>query len=154
MNYILGFTGSRYGMTDAQYDKLYQFLHDRQPDEFHHGDGGLSDGIAHMLVCRLYRTSAYGMWATQIELHPSNLLKWRARCWPYDRIHEPLPPLERNLAIAHACADLVAVPDTFQWKPRSGTWATAHYANRAGAKVTMIYPDGTTGPWPIGNYSA
>lgn len=149
MTYILGFSGSRYGMTDAQYDRLYRFLKDRQPDEFHHGDGGLSDGAAHMLICRQYRTPAYE-WATQIVLHPSNLLKWQARCWPYDQIHERLPPLERDLKIAQVITHLVATPASFQWQPRSGTWATGNYTNREGKPVTLIYPDGTTSAWPIG----
>lgn len=129
---ILGFTGTRDGMTRLQQALFVGVLARLCPEEFHHGDGLEADAQAHNMVrqhvprCR-------------IIIHPPTNDALRAFC-EGDEIRAPQPYLIRNLAIAACVDELAAAPKTSVEELRSGTWATVRYARRALKPVHILKP--------------
>lgn len=123
---ILGFTGSRYGLSIAQRCDLERML--RIATEFHHGDCVGGDEQAHNLA------RAYGV---PIVIHPPDDPRLRAYCQDAKLVHTPRPYLQRNREIVQACEHLVAAPDGPE-RLRSGTWATVRIARRLGKQVTIL----------------
>ena len=98
---VLGFTGTRYGLTDAQGLRLYDSLLalKRKENIFRHGDCIGADAQAHDLASEL---------GFHIIIHPGNKGN-RA----YKKGHEILEPrvyLLRNMDIVDSCDILVACP--------------------------------------------
>lgn len=134
---IIGFTGTRRGMTPIQRARVRHELFNRTAwfdrGEFHHGDCIGADAQAHELAAELgYATHA----------HPPTDPSWRTRC-AADVVHEALPYLERDRVIAAVCDVLVAAPDGPERLRGSGTWATVRAARRMGRAVVVVGPDGS-----------
>lgn len=129
---ILGFTGTREGMSDRQKALFIDRLSSLCPGEFHHGDDDGADREAHELV-RLCVPRCI------IVLHPPNNPFRRAFC-KADREMQPKPYLARNKAIVFCCDELIAAPLTPTEELRSGTWATIRYARKAGKQVHLLIP--------------
>lgn len=127
----IGFTGTREGMTKLQRLALEWLLDDRF-GEFHHGDCVGADAEAHAIA-----TAA----KFKTHSHPPDNETMRAFTKASVE-HEPLPYLERNKAIVHACSTLIAAPATTAEHIRSGTWSTVRYARANGVPVAVIYPNG------------
>lgn len=136
---ILGFTGTRKGMTPAQatavsvaIPKLYAVLR-----EFHHGCCVGADKEAYDLVRQLA--------GCEIVAHPPDKDKYFA----FETLHgshRVLPvkdPLARNRDIVAACDRLWAAPDSTDAGPRSGTWYTIRQARKAKKELVVFWPDGT-----------
>ena len=123
---IVGFTGTRKGMSPHQKWVLSQYL--APDDEFHHGDCVGADAEAHDMAARL---------GCRIVIHPCTLRAQRA-FKKGDTVFPPLPPLERNKIIVDQCEVLCAAPATDEEELRSGTWATIRYARRIGRQVIML----------------
>jgi hypothetical protein len=128
---VMGFTGTRYGMTDLQKEALVQVV--EKCTEFHHGLCVGSDAEAHAIVRE--STSA------KIHGHPTHMKDLQAdlEC---DVLHSPKPPLDRDKVIVMRCKLLVATPLTRKEERHSGTWYTVRQARRWGKPVILIYPDG------------
>lgn len=129
---IVGFTGTREGMTDLQKALLVNRLAGLCPDQFLHGDCIGADEEAHQLV-RLHHPNC------AIILHPPSYPEYRAYC----EADIEMPPqgfLARNRAIAMRCDELVAAPKQTVQELRSGTWATIRYARKAGKPVHLLMP--------------
>jgi hypothetical protein len=74
------------------------------------------------------------------ECYPSNLSAQRDPCWEEaDVVHDPRPPLERNLLMVDRAQLLLAAPRSSVEERRSGTWATIRYARRVGVPVELIF---------------
>jgi len=132
---IVGFTGTREGMTDEQKDKFGRLVKGLQPEGFHHGDCVGADEDAHGLV----REHAPD---TPITVHPPESSIARAH-GVGDVIRPPSPYLGRKRALVDASGLLVATPDGPE-RRRSGTWSTVRYARRQeGVRVLVIHPDGS-----------
>lgn len=132
---VIGFTGTRDGMTHEQRRMLAKYLTHVQDDtEFHHGDCVGADSEAHAIA------KARGL---SIVIHPSTLKRQRAYCLGAKAVFAVLPPLERNRVIVDACTHLVAAPAQYQEVRRSGTWATIRYARKRKRDVLVIWPDGS-----------
>ena len=140
MTYIVGFTGTRKGMTAAQLATLKALLlnvfvvssRSRGSVELHHGDCLGADESAYLAAKALgYRTVA----------HPPTSSALRAFTRS-DVVLPKKPYLTRNLAIVKASHRLVACPDGDEVQ-RSGTWQTVRAARREGVAITVIYPCGT-----------
>lgn len=131
---IVGFTGTRQGMTGLQRDNLSKLL-DGLGDlvhEFHHGDCVGADSQAHDAACKR---------SIQIVIHPGNDPKTRA--WrDSDRVAHPRPMLSRNRDIVDASDLLIAAPNTPE-RLHSGTWSTIRYAIRRGVRYYILHPDGS-----------
>lgn len=130
---ILGFTGTRSGMTIGQVYHLRRYLLFQAPGEFHHGDCVGADAEAHDLVRKLLPNC-------RIIVHPCYITSARAYRQG-DEILPPKEPLARNKDIVDICDLLVAVPATKQDVVRSGTWATIRYAERVGKNKRIFRPE-------------
>jgi len=126
---IIGFTGTRRGMTQKQKDELYNFLCQYKGGVFHHGDCVGADLEAHSIASKL---------GFKIVIHPPRNPEKRAFCEGV--VLEGKNYLERNRDIVEACDILVAVPKENQEVLRSGTWASIRYAKKVGKLVKIIYP--------------
>ena len=133
----VSFTGTRRGLTRAQERELRVVLGELRPHIFRHGDCVGADAEAHRIV------SAQTDFRSEIVIHPANVLGLRAYK-PGHRIHDPLPPLDRNKVMAASCDVLVACPEGRE-KLRSGTWATVRAARKVKPRPTtlIITPNGT-----------
>jgi hypothetical protein len=128
---IVGFTGSRRGMTRHQREVVEQWLHENRPDEAHHGLCVGSDEEFHWL-CR----DLGGVW---IEGHPPTDPKLRA--WlECDVLHPEKPYLDRDWDIVRAGGLLLATPRNRPWK--GGTWRTIGFAHQVKRRTILVRPDG------------
>jgi hypothetical protein len=128
---IVGFTGSRHGMTAAQSQELERRL--VGATAFHHGDCIGSDKQAHDLA-KEFGIKTVG--------HPPKDSRLRAYC-DVDELREEAEYLERDLHIVNEADEIIATPNTFVEVWRSGTWTTIRYGIQKTKLVTIIYPDGS-----------
>ena len=134
---ILGFTGTRQGMTERQRFAVAAFLDEHRPIEIHAGDckGADSEFLDAALLCA-------GNFPPRTHGHPCNIEKWRAGR-KYDHLHPVKPPAERNQDIVDASDELLAAPRSVQRESRSGTWQTIGMAFRAKKQITFVWPNGS-----------
>lgn len=131
---IVGFTGTRKGMTDAQKKTVTTLLDKYDPIEVHHGDCKGADEDFHNLYSDPQATC----------LHPCNLTDQRAFC-NAAVITKPKDPLDRNRDIVNSVDEMIACPGGTKPVVRgSGTWYTIRYSKSQGIPVTIVYPDGST----------
>ena len=97
---------------------------------WHHGDCTGFDEASH------YHAKAMGF---IVEVHPPEDPKFRAFC-EGDIMHPEAPYAVRNQAIVDAVSHMLAAPTTERPVPRSGTWMTIGFAEKAGVPVEMLYP--------------
>jgi hypothetical protein len=149
---IIGFTGSRSGMTDFQKHELKLIL-GNGCDEFMHGDCKGSDEQAN--------TVALSMGVKMFTIHPPSQHKYRAFCFDMHhttQINNILTPyittkdgiqvrwypvddfLKRNKRIVDMCDVIIATPKEFRHTIRSGTWATIRYAWKTKKDSIIIIP--------------
>ena len=136
---IVGFTGTKKGMTDVQKKVVQELVKRLKPFEFHHGDcvgaDEQADGIA-------------ALFNPEIHVHPPTDNKLRAHTqlktdgvrrviWP------PEPYLKRDESLAHVSDVLIATPKEFEEVIRSGTWTTVRRARKAKRKIYKVFPDGS-----------
>jgi hypothetical protein len=133
---IVGFTGSRKGMTGHQAARVLDLLLKIKPKEGHHGDCIGSDAQFHDL-CRMAEVA--------VVLHPPDNPKLRAFCKGAIREEEPLPYLDRNHIIVDECDLLLATPKERE-EPMAargqGTWSTIRYARRSDHRLRIVWPLG------------
>ena len=131
---VIGFTGSRRGITDAQAGILRVLLVNVY--EFHHGDCVGADEAAHDIA----RESG----CCRIVGHPCKYEGMRAftAC---DEVLPPKAPLQRNHDIVDVAERMVACPNTESEVWRSGTWATIRYAKKQHRPLVIVFPNGGTG---------
>lgn len=143
--FILGFSGTRRGMSRDQWLTLMLVLPslDPKPDQFWHGDCVGADVQFHDAVLRNFGGHAH------IELWPSNL-RSRARCdilysFPGSRytIHPPGNAADRTRFIARSSKVLIATPLADE-SQSPGTWLAIKTAVSAKKQVIIIWPDGHT----------
>lgn len=139
---IVGFTGTRHGMTNEQVLHVHMLLGDLQTagaTEAHHGMCVGADKAFHDMAKVLeYR----------IIGHPGvtwgGLRHFRAEC---PGLAMELPPryfLERNRTIVSVASVMIATPcEPIEQRQGSGTWATIRYAREADKPLIILWPDGT-----------
>ena len=129
---IVGFTGTRYGMTDGQCKYLEHVLKELGVTEFHHGDCIKADAQAALIV--------QGMEGVKIVCHPPENPTFRAYVplRPGDTIFPTRHYIERNHDIVDACEHLLVAPLHNAETQRSGTWATYRYAVSRKLPITII----------------
>ena len=138
-NEVIGFTGTRDGMTSQQMDALRNFLRGvfaqtRNVPTFLHGDCVGADAEAH---------SASREIGFEIVIRPSTA-KTRAFCTGAATVFLPKDPVDRDRDIALHCDMLVAAPRETEEVTRSETWTTARHVHRLGKRVLVISPTGHT----------
>lgn len=135
---ILGFTGTRQGLTGAQLAGLPLAL-PIPPDHLLHGGAQGAD----TQFDRWFRAN-WGAMTLHIEVYPSYGRHWNgddSSCLL--TVHPPMQPLARNVIIAKRCDRLLACPAEMNEVVRSGTWATVRYARNWEKPITLLMPDGT-----------
>ena len=142
---IIGFTGSRRGMTASQKKAVKSLLVSAQapiPDSGFsdaplivalHGDCVGADEDFHN-ICKELEIDR--------QTRPCTLEKYRAHTDAVE-IAEPAPPLDRNKLIVESSTIMIATPHSFQELKRSGTWSTIRYTKFVGKYLFIVYPDGT-----------
>lgn len=158
---ILGFTGTRAGLTPQQLAVLLPLVATLGPDPLpiriiHGGAVGADQEFDEILAPAYWaRGSGPGRLFTAILgitppilVHPASQV--RRDYWLCDANYAALrsvltaaPPLARNRLIIGAADRLLACPATPDEVLRSGTWSTIRYARQAGKSVTLVLPDGT-----------
>lgn len=135
---IVGFTGTRRGMTEAQEKAVRRLLRSMVPDRALHGACAGADRQFHPLASE--RVAFVEMYPSTDEQHDWALAH-RNETW--DTVHPVQHPLRRNKIIATRCDVLIATPFEMKEVLRSGTWATIRYAREAGKQLCIVYRDGT-----------
>lgn len=142
----LGFTGTRKGMTDEQFDEaqslIFQIMDSKRDNiTAHHGDCIGADADFHRLVRHA---------GCEVHLHPPEDPKHRAFC-DYDISEPEIPYIDRNHQIVESSQWMIATPAEYHEVIRSGTWATIRYTRGCFKldigqveKLAVIYPDGST----------
>lgn len=125
---IVGFTGTRDGMSGSQELQLRRRLRELVATEFHHGDCIGADYEAACIAQRLGIT---------VIAHPGNIANMRA-CHPSHYVFPESPPLVRNRNIVDCCHLLLVAPRTNQEELRSGTWMTWRYARQVGRTTEVL----------------
>ena len=129
---VVGFTGSRYGMTLGQRGAFADLLRRLGVTELHHGDCVGADKQAHD-VARFVG----GIW---IVAHPPVKERLRAFC-DADEVREPKDYLARDRDVVDESERLIVAPRTV-WVPKgSGTWYTHDYAKSRGKLVAVLEPE-------------
>jgi hypothetical protein len=132
---MVGFTGTRHGMTEAQRAALDEILVRRCGafGQLRYGDAIGADAEAHVIA----RNNGI-----RVVIHPPDVDTDRAFCQD-GYVLPAKPDQERNRDIVDASAVLVACPRSAEEEPRSGTWSTVRYARKQGKPVHLVLPDGT-----------
>lgn len=131
---IIGFTGTREGMTVAQTNALIQAILDLGGDyrEAHHGDCVGADRQFDQ-ICR-------ELLFDLIVAHPPKDDKLRAYC-DADIILPVKDYSDRNQDIVNASTYVIGAPlDNSQ---KGGTWQTIKMAQKKGNLYKVVFPDGT-----------
>jgi hypothetical protein len=141
----IGFTGTRKGMTLAQWTTVQRFMHDLfewgQVNEFHSGDCIGADTQAYGSANELKKNQKYDIVQ---HGHPCNMPKMRSY-EEFDREHPIKPPLVRNRDIVNESDVMIAAPHEYEEVIRgSGTWATIRYARLQLKRLIIVWPDGTS----------
>ncbi len=143
MAIILGFTGTKQGMTPEQKESVKNILTrfnevKIKVSEAHHGDCVGADFEFHTIMKEA---------TVPIGIHPPINPKYRAFChganFSYkDKLYPEKEYLDRNHDIVNVCDLLIATPKSFKEEIRSGTWATVRYAKHNNKVIAVIYPNG------------
>lgn len=131
----IGFSGSRFGMTEQQSISVRNLLEERRhilsQGWFHHGDCVGSDAQA----CEIARNLGY-----KIYRHPPLEKKMNANC-PYDATDPEYSYHGRNQRIVKATSLLIATPRDNTGS--GGTWWTIICARRMKRPRIIVLRDGT-----------
>ena len=128
---LIGFTGTRKGMTQAQRKRLAMIF--QAAEGIIHGDCVGADAQAHIIARTL---------GLELLMRPCDITSHRAFSEQGKVVADPAPPLERNKLIVDDCDVLIACPDGPE-RRRSGTWSTVRYARQLKKPGLIIMPDGT-----------
>jgi len=132
---IVGFTGTRKGMTKEQKDSVTLLLLQVNASEVHHG-GCYGADIDFDDICYYLKLGVARV------VHPSDLNGTHGRWHETSRVREEFPPLERNYHIVEESDTLIAAPSSRVEAVRSGTWHAVRYARRRKKLLYIVYPDG------------
>lgn len=140
---IIGFTGTRKGMTEQQKSQVRDLLSVFVVSEAHHGGCKGADSDFHWAVrdvcgeelpVTIY-PSNFGASAkmdlSSAELEENTSLKGEKDPW------------ERNKDIIDPCDVIFATPAQPFEEPRGGTWHAVRYSRKTGKKIIVIWPDGS-----------
>lgn len=141
---IIGFTGTRKGLTNQQLAWLVRTFEDGVADgtmtQVHHGACIGADAAVHAqaLECNI----PIHVWP---PVNPKYLAVETITPHPLVTVHPKMPYLDRNRQIVGATYGLVALPKQNEQPDRmlwGGTWYTVDFAERTNKPVIICYPNG------------
>lgn len=127
---IIGFTGTRQGMSQNQKEQFVLKLFELNPTEFHHGDCKGADAEAHDIV-REFFPEVY------IVIHPPELHYTQA-FKQGDEHRVPGSYIDRDRDIVNDSDYLIGAPLTNDEIVRSGSWTTIRYARKTNKPYTVL----------------
>lgn len=130
---IVGFTGTRDGMTREQHAVVAQRIHALRPTEVHHGCCVGADAELHEVA----------RWFWPVVGHPGPPGPNRAELVGFHRLCAAKDYGPRNQDIVDCCDMLVAAPKESREQSSGGTWQTVRRARAAGRKIVIVWPDGS-----------
>lgn len=139
---ILGFTGTRRGMTTRQRNALPGVLSSLPAQLLHGGAPGADEEMDSFLAPLFLEPGS-------IQVYPGDYGRedyWKSPDRPFSNLRRIWPAvhyLKRNWIITYKADRLLATPETDNEVLRSGTWATIRYARRLKKPITIISPDGS-----------
>jgi len=143
MTLVVGFTGTREGMTPAQKETVRKILLGVTGGFWAvHGDCVGADAEFHS-ICLAMReqVSSAGPHCYGITIRPGTGETLRAFCTG-DITHPPRHPLDRNEDIVKECYVLIAAPKEWPEVQKSGTWATVRRARKLWRAHVIVLPNG------------
>ena len=134
---ILGFTGTRRGMTAVQKAALAGCVAVLPERAIHGGAVGADEEFDAFLI-------GAGMKSWDIDVYPADLGRWQKWSDVGRATYAVDASLLRNRMIVRRCDYLIAAPATAEEVHRSGTWATIRYARRPIARrpIAILLPEG------------
>lgn len=134
----IGFTGTRHGMTSAQWHALRSELDLAivvgEPWIARHGMCVGSDEQFHRIVRLMPNGEIHG--------HPCDIVSMRGMILDCDVVHPPKRPLVRNVDIVEPSTMMFATPYEDAEQLRGGTWSTICKARKAGKPLAIVLPSG------------
>lgn len=139
---IIGFTGTREGLTNQRLAWLYRLFEDASPDllTVHHGACVGADASVHSIALEA---------GVHIHVWPPVDTKYLVQeCLSSHElvtVHHAMPYLVRDREIVRAAGGLVALPKQNEQPDRllwGDTWYTVNFAERMNKPVTICYPNG------------
>lgn len=131
---IIGMTGTRDGMTEAQKTQFKKGLLHLKAITLHHGDCVGADADAHNIADKLRHLD--------IVIHPPISDKFRAfKNGPSCTILAEKIYFARNRDIVNESEILIGTPRSMV-ETKGGTWYTINYGKKSGKRVYIIHPDG------------
>lgn len=128
---IVGFTGTRDGMSQKQKQDFALMIQRINPVEFHHGDCVGAGEQAHDIV-KVFAPEC------SIVVHPP--LNPKDRAWCKGSFIRPAEDyIKRNHNIVNNVEMMIATPKNGE-ELRSGTWATIRFAKKVGRTVKILFP--------------
>jgi len=129
----LGITGTRQGLTEAQFDVVKNFIIESDIEVLHQGD---CMGVDYQIT-QMFQDIVPEVWVVS---HPP--FKPHTRAFgEYDESRAEKGYIERDKDIVDESDYLWACPHSAEIV-RSGTWTTVRYARKKGIPITIIMPDG------------
>ncbi len=131
---ILGFAGTRRGMTEAQRSSVEGIVRSLNPSEIWHGAcRGADLEIDRLAVALAIPRQAFPGPGQRLD-----------RPWGSVIVHPEEDYLRRNRRIVDGASVMLACPGEMAEQSRGGTWYTIRYARkRSGLLLHIVYPDGT-----------
>lgn len=131
---IVGFTGTRDGMTPQQKETVANLLEGFNAITVHHGDCvGADEDFNTIALSR----------GSEVVVHPPTDDRLRAFC--NGKGVTVLPEkgyLARNRDIVLASEVLIATPKEEEPQPKGGTWYTVNYAKTTKTPLVIVWPNG------------
>ncbi len=131
---VVGFTGTREGMSRMQLERVTQIVNELRPTEVHHGCCVGADAQFHGAMLDDYSIIGHP--------GPDGPLRFVDYSFRFITLHPAKDYGARNQDIIDACDVLVAAPKEMAEAQRGGTWQTVRKARKAHKRVIIVWPDG------------
>jgi hypothetical protein len=138
---IIGFTGSREGMTPEQFDSTHKTIQAYQiitPKIVAHHGVCIGADLHFHKICEILSIYTIG----HPGIRPDGKCFTRASC-QCNELRLPKPFAARDRDIVDVSDILMATPSGWKEEIRSGTWATIRYARKVHHRIVIVWPDGT-----------
>jgi hypothetical protein len=145
----VGFTGSRFGMTDAQQQEFLILMGKLGAVEFHHGDCIGADDQAATLTrgIELKEEGDDRIYEIAIVVHPPEDETHRASNPHWTTMMPPKRHFARNRDIVDETELLIATPNCQPLAMFGDMKYTVEYARKKGKDVYVIWPSGMVELW-------
>jgi len=134
----IGITGTRYGMTPAQRERVLDLLQEHRPALFVHGQcSGVDVEVAAIADKMQPRPRIHSMPGPDGD-------PWQG-CFSFnDEVAPPATHFARNRAIVRSVDLIIGCPRESTHQARGGTWYTIDFARKSGVPCIVVFPDGST----------